>query len=79
MKRRRSPLHIHCQTNKWKKVGLIFKIFVEGKDLFPAYGLKIDGKPRSRMKEILAILAVHRTAHVIASWFVSTNKTPMYK
>ncbi|CAJ1819173.1 hypothetical protein OPFLODJI_01857 [Aeromonas hydrophila] len=68
--------------NKWKKTGQIFTISVGGKDLFPAYGFGIDGKPLPKMKEILAILAAHRTALVIASWFVSANswlggKTPM--
>ena len=32
--------------NKWKKAGQIFAISVEGRDLFPAYGLGVDGKPR---------------------------------
>lgn len=69
-------------TNKWIKAGMIFAISVEGKELFPAYGFGIDGKPRPKMKEILAILAAHRTSLVIASWFVSANswlggKTPM--
>jgi hypothetical protein len=68
--------------NKWKNAGRIFAISVEGEDLFPAYGFGIDGKPLPKMKEILAILAAHRTALVIASWFVSANswlggKTPM--
>ncbi|MFQ1710760.1 hypothetical protein ACK39S_20095 [Aeromonas veronii] len=68
--------------NKWKKAGQIFTISVGGKDLFPAYGFGINGKPLPKMKEILAILAAHRTALVIASWFVSANswlggKTPM--
>ncbi|MFM5375067.1 hypothetical protein ACEUAE_14550 [Aeromonas veronii] len=68
--------------NKWKKAGQIFAISVEGKDLFPAYGLGIDGKPLPQMKEILTILAAHKTTLVIASWFVSANswlggKTPM--
>ncbi|MCH7373912.1 hypothetical protein MM182_00685 [Aeromonas sp. MR19] len=68
--------------NKWIKAGQIFAISVGGQDLFPAYGLGIDGKPVPKMKEILTILAAHRTALVIASWFVSANswlggKTPM--
>ncbi|MGL5489675.1 MAG: hypothetical protein ACRDC6_25905 [Shewanella sp.] len=68
--------------NKWIKAGQIFAISVGGKDLFPAYGFGIDGKPLPKMKEILAILSAHRTALVIASWFVSANswlggKTPM--
>ncbi|MGR1222017.1 hypothetical protein ACUVMQ_03500 [Aeromonas veronii] len=68
--------------NKWKKAGKIFTISAGGKDLFPAYGFGIDGKPLPKMKEILAILAAHRTALVIAAWFVSANswlggKTPM--
>ncbi|EIS3740156.1 hypothetical protein LO908_002525 [Aeromonas hydrophila] len=76
--------NVSALPNKWKKTGQIFTISVEGKDLFPAYGFGIDGKPRPQVKEILAILAAHRTALVIASWFVSANswlggKTPMDK
>jgi hypothetical protein len=68
--------------NKWKKAGWIFAISVEGKDLFPAYGLGIDGKPLPEMKEILAILTAHKQVLAIAVWFVSANswlggKTPM--
>ncbi len=68
--------------NKWKKTGEIFAISIGGKDFFPIYGFGIDGKPVPKMKEILAILSAHRTAIVIASWFVSSNswlggKTPM--
>lgn len=70
--------------NKWKKAGQIFAISVEGKNLFPAYAFGIDGKPLPKMKEILAILAAHRTALAIASWFVSANswlgsKAPMHE
>ena len=68
--------------NNWKNAGQIFAISVEGRDLFPAYGLGLDGKPLPQMKEILAILATHKKALTIASWFVSANswlgsKTPM--
>ncbi len=71
-----------ARPNKWKKAGQIFTISVGGEDLFPAYGLGIDGKPLPAMKEILAILAAHRKELAIASWFVSENswlggKTPM--
>lgn len=59
--------------NKWKKAGQIFAISVEGRDLFPAYGLGVDGKPLPQMKEILVILAAHKKALAIASWFVSAN------
>lgn len=66
----------------WKKEGQIFAISVEGRDLFPAYGLGVEGKPLPQMKEILAILATHKKALTIASWFISANswlgsKTPM--
>lgn len=75
-------LNASALPNKWKQAGQIFTISVGGKELFPAYGFGIDGKPLPQMKEILAILAAHRTALVIASWFVSANswlgdKTPM--
>lgn len=70
------------QPNRWKKAGRIFAITVDGKDLFPAYALGVDGKPLPQMAEVLSVLRPHRQTLAIASWFASANswlgsKTPM--
>ena len=70
------------QPSKWEKAGLIFAIFDEGRDLFPAYGLGEDGRPLPVMKEVLTVFAGRRQPLSIAGWFAAANswlngKTPM--
>jgi len=70
------------QPNKWKKAGLIFAIFDEERDLFPAYGLGEDSRPLPVMKEVLTVFAGKREPLSIAAWFAAANswlkgKTPM--
>lgn len=77
-----TTLNPSSQPNKWKKAGLIFAVFDEGRDLFPAYALGEDGRPLPVMKEVLAVFAGKRQPLSIAAWFAAANswlkgKTPM--
>ncbi|HAT2580541.1 TPA: hypothetical protein I8273_005188 [Aeromonas hydrophila] len=70
------------QPNKWKKAGKIFAITADGKDLFPAYALGVDGKPLPQLEDVLKFLSSKKQPLAIASWFASANswlgsKTPM--
>jgi transposase-like protein len=67
------PLNVSSLASKWKRRGQIFAISDEGRSMFPAYALGVDGRPLPIMKEILAVFADKRQPLSIATWFAAAN------
>ncbi|MEA2602976.1 MAG: hypothetical protein QOF89_3968 [Acidobacteriota bacterium] len=60
-------------VGQWKREGLIFTVYHQGRSVYPAFQFDNEGRPRPVVAEVLATLGQQGRGWQLALWFMSAN------
>jgi hypothetical protein len=69
----RSGVQAAKTVGQWKREGLIFTVYHQGRSVYPAFQFDNEGRPRPVVAEVLATLGQQGRGWQLALWFTSAN------